>query len=327
MPWAKSSRLCFNYGLPTGGNPYDATATLFPRYAGLLPSEQSATPGTAGLLYRLLDFVNVPSRFVGTDIQIDPATAAAVTGHLFRPPFNRIPTYREPGKINLNTIFNQQVFTALMNGLANPIAWSNFVQSRRVYPTPANNILDLDPTVAPNTGYPTEFGRPFRSFAGGSAVPAVTSGASSDVLRPSREVDGTLLRSNPLGTGTQPLFTFTSTGPYNDPTRNPFFYYQALQRLGNLVTTRSNVYAVWITVGYFEVTLASQLPTYAALSPAQKQAIYPDNYTLGQEVGSDTGEIHRHRAFYIFDRTIPVGFQRGQDLNVNKAILVNRFIE
>ena len=54
---------------------------------------------------------------------------------------------------------------------------------------------------------------------------------------------------------------------------------------------------------------------------------HPDGFQLGQELGSDTGEIERHRAFYIFDRTIPVGFQRGQDLNVEKAILVKRFIE
>ena len=53
----------------------------------------------------------------------------------------------------------------------------------------------------------------------------------------------------------------------------------------------------------------------------------PDGYTLGRELGIDTGEVERHRAFYIIDRTIPVGFQRGQDLNSEKAILVNRFIE
>ena len=104
---------------------------------------------------------------------------------------------------------------------------------------------------------------------------------------------------------------------YDNTDRNPYFRYQGLQRLGNLVTTRSNVYAVWITVGYFEVT-----PW-----PAGIDAAHPDGYQLGRELGIDTGEIERHRAFYIFDRTIPVGFQRGQDLNVEKAILLQRFIE
>ena len=56
-------------------------------------------------------------------------------------------------------------------------------------------------------------------------------------------------------------------------------------------------------------------------------ANHPDGYQLGPELGSDTGEIERHRAFYIFDRTIPVGFVRGQDLNVEKALLLRRYIE
>jgi len=44
-------------------------------------------------------------------------------------------------------------------------------------------------------------------------------------------------------------------------------------------------------------------------------------------LGIDSGEVKRHRAFYIFDRSIPVGFRRGQDLNVESAVLVERFIE
>ena len=92
------------------------------------------------------------------------------------------------------------------------------------------------------------------------------------------------------------------------------------------MTTRSNVYAVWITVGYFEVQTAAQVKAqYPAWNPPATPP--PDGWYLGRELGIDTGQIERHRAFYIFDRTIPVGFQRGQDLNVNKAILVNRFIE
>jgi len=110
--------------------------------------------------------------------------------------------------------------------------------------------------------------------------------------------------------------------PYNDPARNPWFYFQGLQRLGNLVTTRSNVYAVWITVGYFEVE-----PNPFTNPPGGADEAHPDGFALGRELGIDTGEVRRHRAFYIFDRSIPVGFWRGQDTNVEKAILLRRFIE
>ncbi|MGQ9823312.1 MAG: hypothetical protein ACUVQK_15775, partial [Thermogutta sp.] len=55
--------------------------------------------------------------------------------------------------------------------------------------------------------------------------------------------------------------------------------------------------------------------------------IYPDGYMLGQELGSDSGDIRRHRGFFIVDRSLPVGFKRGQDLNVDKAILIKRILE
>jgi len=77
--------------------------------------------------------------------------------------------------------------------------------------------------------------------------------------------------------------------------------------LANLVTTRSNVYAIWITIGFFEVNPASG--------------------RLGKELGSDTGEVKRHRGFYIVDRSIPVAYQPGENHNVDRAILVRRFIE
>ncbi len=48
---------------------------------------------------------------------------------------------------------------------------------------------------------------------------------------------------------------------------------------------------------------------------------------LGQEVGIDTGTVKRHRAFYIIDRTIPVAFEPGQNHNVDKCVLLRRFIE
>ena len=46
-----------------------------------------------------------------------------------------------------------------------------------------------------------------------------------------------------------------------------------------------------------------------------------------RELGLDTGEVRRHRMFAIVDRSIPVGFQPGKDLNVHKAILLQRKID
>ena len=38
-----------------------------------------------------------------------------------------------------------------------------------------------------------------------------------------------------------------------DFNRNPYFRYQAIQKLGSVVSNHSNVFAIWITVGYFQV--------------------------------------------------------------------------
>ena len=94
---------------------------------------------------------------------------------------------------------------------------------------------------------------------------------------------------------------------YRHVGRNPYFYYQHLIRTGNSVTTHSNVYATWITVGYFEVN--------------------PETGQLGQELNTETGEIKRHRAFYLMDRSIPVGYEPGKNHNVDRAITLRRFIE
>ncbi len=100
-----------------------------------------------------------------------------------------------------------------------------------------------------------------------------------------------------------------------DYNRNPAFRYQALQKLGNVVSNHSNVFAIWITVGYFEV-----LPNppggptaNGGTSVNGVDAGHPDGYQLGAELGSESGDIVRHRGFYIFDRSIPVGFIRGQE--------------
>jgi hypothetical protein len=134
--------------------------------------------------------------------------------------------------------------------------------------------------------------------------------------RPLLEVDDYL-----MGTTTNNMKPNASPDTFSlacmDYNRNPYFCYQAIQKVGNVFSNHSNVFAVWITEGYFEVS-----PW-----PVPDPAGHPDGWQLGQELGSDTGDIVRHRSFYIFDRSIPVCFIRGQDINHGKAILLNRFIE
>jgi hypothetical protein len=140
-------------------------------------------------------------------------------------------------------------------------------------------------------------------------------------------VDATLLRwsvDTASPANKVPLFSSTptnnaaSTSPAINATRNDYFRYQGLQRLGNLLTTQSNTFAVWVTVGYFEVD-----PHPSGIVTAS----HPDGYRLGQELGAETGGVVRHRAFYIIDRSIPAAFQPGTNHNVEKMILLRRFIE
>jgi hypothetical protein len=58
-----------------------------------------------------------------------------------------------------------------------------------------------------------------------------------------------------------------------------------------------------------------------------KDAIQAAGFELGQELGSDTGQIQRHRAFYVIDRSIPVAFEPGENHNVDNAILLRRMLE
>ena len=131
-----------------------------------------------------------------------------------------------------------------------------------------------------------------------------------------------------------PLFSERRSQSFADTDRNPYMMYEPMSRLRNLVTNRSGVFAVWITVGYFEVERA---PDWNSNENGVKERcgndialynrIYPDGYMLGREVGSDTGDTKRPRGFYIIDRTEEVGFKPGEDLNVEKMIRLRRRIE
>ena len=80
-----------------------------------------------------------------------------------------------------------------------------------------------------------------------------------------------------------------------------------MRRLESVATTRSSVFAIWITIGFFEV---------------DENGSVNDN-----ELGADIGDVTRHRGFFLVDRSIPVAFEPGNTHNAEKAVLLRRFIE
>ena len=315
-PFTAAGENIYSAGQPNVRAPFNHLLNFFNS------APTSASAGTAWNLYRALEYLQVPSRFVGTETFLNPTyfpyngTFTANPGtQYFLPPFNTVSNYRDPGKMNLNTITDAQVFSCLMNGMSSP-TYGQLCDSRRCDGATYNGTNITAINTGMSTSQPTYFGNPFRSAAGSDLVPIPSmlhsGGGNATLLHSGRD------RSTPDSSNVPLFANNTSILDYNSATRNPYFAYQGLQRICNNVTTRSNVFGVWLTIGYFEA-----IPTQSGTADAG----HPDGYQLGEEIGSDTGEVERHRAFYIFDRSIPVGYERGQNHNVNRAILLKRYIE
>jgi len=219
----------------------------------------------------------------------------------------------------------------------------------------------IDPPSLLNSDYPTIYANPFRSAGVGDLVPIPTmrrAGTDTALLRsmgkPTLDalgtptVNGLYFDPNNPVPDTQPVgLPLLSAGPYdpNNPDtpylygntdRNSYFRYQPISRLGSMATTHSNVYAVWVTIGFFEVEEAPPRNDFATINglplgdPATNalyDRVYPEGYQLSQEMGSETGEFERLRGFAIVDRTIPVAFEPGEDHNVERAVRLRRRIE
>lgn len=134
----------------------------------------------------------------------------------------------------------------------------------------------------------------------------------------------------------------------NNSADNPYTALENVMRLSDVTTTRSNVFAVWITVGYFSVEKAENLDALKAKYPGHDfehisngkvfEAVYPDQYVLGTEKGLDDGSVKRHRAFYLIDRSnlmdsdtdTSINFQRGTKLDaktMKKVIFTETVLE
>lgn len=297
VPACSYDRFCLEFydtGTDTAWDTADSLGNSSMRFAN--PSSgigpylnffHSASSGSLNLA-RLFEYVRVPSRFAGT-----------IRGWTVDD--KPIYSMREPGKINLNTMTET--------------AWNALTaeDSSRY-----KNYSNLK-TVREGSASMEAFAAPFRSPQSFNLV-----GDSS--LIPGnpdpKPADTTLLRT---GTGSDPFVEPNAGYAGNEDGTNPYMELENVMRLSDVTTTRSNVFAIWMTIGFFEATKYSStnLPSGIPSGPtaANFDAIYPDGYVLGKEKGLDDGTVQRLRSFYIIDRSIPVGFRRGQKLNSENVIL------
>lgn len=346
----------------------------------------------------ILELLRVPSRFADAETHVPPADAIAISQALaglggkpmYLPPHNYLSHFREPGRVNLNTMSSSAVWAAMNNGLpgapyedevefdgngkaldfeksedwrldtgvrSSPLSgnWNldngedvdgdgkldlnhdanndgtrqvskagalqSIATSRRGWPladdgsTPA--ILGQFDRVLNRKGIAEDrrwFSKPFQSGWTSGSVPYAPD--QSLMLRNwTATTDAT---DGPIYLMATNLALTDSKGkdqdgrPYADPKRNPFFRYREMMRLSNLTTPRSNVFAIWMTVGYFVIEPHPN-PTRQGQS------------ALGAEYGLDTGNNVRFKSFLIIDRSIPVGYRPGVPLNSRDAVLLDHF--
>jgi hypothetical protein len=182
---------------------------------------------------------------------------------------------RIPGKININTIWDQETLNALCDALNAGPAPNNFTQAD------VNSLWTNLMMLRSSNLTLSSTDSPFWSLATGLYPAADTQYANFGI-------NNTLLRSATAGGAgnTQRLFETLSGGFNTAGSTTPYSRYQLLSKIFNNVTTRSNVFGVWLTVGFFEVTDDTQVPVQ-----------------LGAEIGRSENRNIRHRMFAIVDRS------------------------
>ena len=168
------------------------------------------------------------------------------------------PGGRVPGKININTIWDLETLEALLD--------EQVPNLFRIAATPDRFTQLVYQSIAgarTPQSVPTQGDQPHWGLGLGKYI-ADQQFSNQSGLQPS------------LATNTQ----LRGSGSH------PYEWYEALNKVGNNITTRSNVFAVWVTVGFFEVIDDSVQPP-----------------KLGAEIGKAENRHVRHRMFAILDRT------------------------
>ena len=261
-------------------------------------------------LHRVFDYLEVPSRYIGTETYISPARFISNANNInnvqssismaMAPPYDFVSNYRVPGKININTVPTATV-------------WDTLMSQGPDFEIPME--MQFDNWQANRGG--DDWSNPYR-YAHSRNYMAEPANAGDYPIETDQADTGLFRRR---ATGMEPMFDFNPTDmqlPARNDDRNAYFRNHVRQRLGNLTTMRSSVFAIWISIGYFEIKNVEAEDSSGNIIRMN---------LLDNEIEDENGQSTRNRGFFIFDRSIPVAFEPGRNHNVEKAIRVSSYIE
>ena len=248
------------YSFPTNSLANSATTITVSALSG---TTTTTTTTTLGAL--ILDATTVPSRFADNALTVTHPSVNTVG--LDGLPRHNMSRWREPGRVNVNTIVTGTTVTG-SNAPVN-IVWTTFISGTQFQVRSGTNLI----TVTSNTF----------STSAGSVSPA-TSLAH-------------VLSLNRTGTTSPPPIAveeFVTSGTLNPRDKNPYFALARAIRLSNTATVRSNVFAVWITVRVTDDSPNAPSPVTKRLFAIIDRSI-PVGYTHNRDLNvRDTIKLKRY---------------------------------
>ncbi len=112
-----------------------------------------------------------------------------------------------------------------------------------------------------------------------------------------------------------------SSGGNTDDRQHPFWRSELMQKAMNLTTVRTHQYAVWITIGFFEIKRQGDI---AMLAQGNPQLAFD---VMGPEVGALSGKNTRFRGFFLVDRLKVTGFDPGNIASFRAAVVYRKVIQ